>query len=222
MAEGRTPEEKKRRPWLAVAVIVIVVVVIAASLGYVFTPSLSPVPIIRDSDGDGVADAQDAFPDDPNEWLDTDGDGIGDNADFWDTGNGGLLIRIERFEIIAGACDFFSNCEPSFRLQVDIDGDGVTDISRRADFEDFLDSEPLVNPVDWVFDIPDDTLSIDLIIFVMELDIDADDQIDVHPDSRYIAGWVTTGSPFAYQQFDTQGDQEPVGRLTYSVAATGV
>ena len=34
-----------------------------------------------DSDGDGVADASDAFPNDPNETTDSDGDGIGDNGD---------------------------------------------------------------------------------------------------------------------------------------------
>lgn len=34
-----------------------------------------------DSDGDGVVDNADAFPDDPTEWLDSDGDGVGDNTD---------------------------------------------------------------------------------------------------------------------------------------------
>jgi hypothetical protein len=34
-----------------------------------------------DSDGDGVPDDQDAFPNDPTEWADSDGDGIGDNSD---------------------------------------------------------------------------------------------------------------------------------------------
>ena len=34
-----------------------------------------------DSDGDGVYDDQDAFPDDPTETADSDGDGVGDNAD---------------------------------------------------------------------------------------------------------------------------------------------
>ena len=34
-----------------------------------------------DSDGDGVNDDQDAFPDDPSETADSDGDGVGDNAD---------------------------------------------------------------------------------------------------------------------------------------------
>ena len=34
-----------------------------------------------DSDGDGVLDGQDAFPDDANETADSDNDGVGDNAD---------------------------------------------------------------------------------------------------------------------------------------------
>lgn len=36
---------------------------------------------VPDSDGDGVPDSEDAFPNDPNETRDSDGDGIGDNAD---------------------------------------------------------------------------------------------------------------------------------------------
>jgi WD40 repeat protein len=35
--------------------------------------------IIPDSDGDGVIDDNDAFPQDPLQWIDTDGDGYGDN-----------------------------------------------------------------------------------------------------------------------------------------------
>ena len=38
-------------------------------------------PEIVDSDGDGVADSSDAFPNDANETADTDGDGVGDNGD---------------------------------------------------------------------------------------------------------------------------------------------
>lgn len=34
-----------------------------------------------DTDGDGVTDDKDAFPEDPKEWKDTDGDGHGDNED---------------------------------------------------------------------------------------------------------------------------------------------
>lgn len=39
------------------------------------------VTVNRDSDGDGVPDHLDTFPDDPEEWADNDGDGIGNNAD---------------------------------------------------------------------------------------------------------------------------------------------
>ena len=41
-----------------------------------------------DTDGDGFFDYQDAFPNDPTEWLDTDGDGIGNNTDTDDDGDG--------------------------------------------------------------------------------------------------------------------------------------
>src|SRR2546423_14368125 len=43
-----------------------------------------------DIDGDGSANAADAFPLDPSEQVDTDGDGIGDNADTDDDGDGVL------------------------------------------------------------------------------------------------------------------------------------
>lgn len=62
--------------------------VLDASSGNFFSPTGSvctttdaPEPVI-DTDGDGVPDGDDAFPNDPNESADTDGDGIGDNADF--------------------------------------------------------------------------------------------------------------------------------------------
>jgi hypothetical protein len=41
----------------------------------------APVPA-TDTDGDGVADNVDAFPNDASETADTDGDGVGDNADY--------------------------------------------------------------------------------------------------------------------------------------------
>lgn len=48
---------------------------------YEYTP-------LQDADGDGISDANDAFPNNPNETLDTDGDGLGDNADSDDDGDG--------------------------------------------------------------------------------------------------------------------------------------
>ncbi len=37
----------------------------------------------RDRDGDGVADSDDAFPDNSQEWSDSDNDGVGNNADVF-------------------------------------------------------------------------------------------------------------------------------------------
>ncbi len=52
-----------------------------------FTINVSAYVAI-DSDNDGVLDNLDAFPNDPNEWLDTDGDQIGNNADADDDNDG--------------------------------------------------------------------------------------------------------------------------------------
>jgi hypothetical protein len=43
---------------------------------------------VVDSDGDGVPDVQDDFPNDKNEYLDTDDDGVGNNADTDDDNDG--------------------------------------------------------------------------------------------------------------------------------------
>ena len=44
------------------------------------SPTSMRQPVV-DTDGDGVPDAQDAFPNDPAETRDSDGDGVGDNVD---------------------------------------------------------------------------------------------------------------------------------------------
>ena len=49
-----------------------------------------PLPENNDRDGDGIINAEDAFPDDPSESVDSDGDGIGNNADTDDDGDGAL------------------------------------------------------------------------------------------------------------------------------------
>jgi len=77
----------------------------------------------EDSDGDGVADADDAFPVDPNESLDTDADGIGDNTDEDADGDG------------------YPNNEDAFPLDasewLDSNGNGVGD-NAEADDRDNL------------------------------------------------------------------------------------
>ncbi|WP_440877502.1 hypothetical protein [Thalassotalea sp. PLHSN55] len=82
------------------------------------------LPPIIDSDGDGVLDEDDAFPDDPNEQHDFDGDQIGDNADP-DDDNDGTNDDEDAFPYDANE-------------QFDSDSDGVGD---NADAFPFDDSE---------------------------------------------------------------------------------
>ena len=77
------------------------------------------VAVTVDSDGDGVLDPYDAFPNDPNESVDTDGDGIGNNADT-DDDNDGVSDTLDAFPL-----------DPN--ESVDTDGDGI---GNNADTDD--------------------------------------------------------------------------------------
>lgn len=72
-----------------------------------------------DSDGDGVPDEDDAFPNDPTESVDTDGDGIGNNADTDDDGD----TMPDDYET-ANGLDPLSAAD----ADLDADGDGYTNL----------------------------------------------------------------------------------------------
>ena len=74
-----------------------------------------------DRDGDGVYNADDAFPDDPTETTDTDGDGIGDNADPDKDGDGVLN------DYDADPLDDTVGATTGTTTGTDSDGDGVDD-----------------------------------------------------------------------------------------------
>lgn len=71
------------------------------------------VPLAIDTDGDGVEDAFDGFPDDPARWEDTDRDGIEDSADS-DIDGDGLSNDLELQA-------------RTFPYKADSDGDGISD-----------------------------------------------------------------------------------------------
>ena len=75
-----------------------------------------------DSDGDGHADAVDAFPDDRSEWKDSDGDGRGDNGD---------MFPLDPKEWVDSDADGVGNNGDAFPNDpsewADSDGDGVGD-----------------------------------------------------------------------------------------------
>ena len=75
-----------------------------------------------DSDGDGVVDQDDAFPNDPNETADTDGDGVGDNSDAFP--NDASETVDSDSDGVGDNSDAFPNDASE---TVDTDGDGVGD-----------------------------------------------------------------------------------------------
>ena len=76
-----------------------------------------------DTDGDGVLDWMDAFPNNANEWEDLDGDGIGNNADLDDDGD---------------SCDDNMDWAPLNSTECfDTDGDGIGD---NADLDPWLNN----------------------------------------------------------------------------------
>lgn len=91
-------------------------------------------PAAADTDGDGVVDAEDAFPADPGEHRDFDRDGVGDNADF-DDDNDGAADTDDAFPL-------------NPQEQVDSDGDGLGDLADRDDDDDGVVDERDAFPLD--------------------------------------------------------------------------
>lgn len=83
-----------------------------------------------DADGDGMTDAEDAFPNDPAEFADSDGDGIGDVADT-DDDNDGVVDTADAFPYAP-------------RFSVDADGDGI------AALIDLNDADNTVGLASWL------------------------------------------------------------------------
>ena len=79
-----------------------------------------------DSDSDGVVDADDAFPGDPNETVDTDNDGTGNNADT-DDDNDQVLDTQDAFPLDANESVDTDSDGTGNNADTDDDNDGVLD-----------------------------------------------------------------------------------------------
>ena len=105
-------------------------VIDAEGLQDIDTCAVQVTKALKDSDGDGVPDDQDDFPNDPDEYLDTDGDGEGNNADTDDDNDG----MPDTWELKYGLDPLIDDAAG------DPDGDGVSNID-----EYNLETEPNKN-----------------------------------------------------------------------------
>ena len=95
---------------------------------------------IVDSDGDGVPDNQDAFPNDPNETTDTDGDGTGDNADT-DDDNDGVLDIDDAFPLDPNESVDTDGDGEGNNADADDDNDGLSDVEEATYGTDPLNAD---------------------------------------------------------------------------------
>ena len=129
----------------------------------------------QDSDGDGIPNSKDSFPDDPNEWQDTDGDGIGDNADQ-DDDNDGVSDSYET--------QCYTDPKDPFDIPGDYDADGLPNCIDLDDDQDgYSDEDELLcgsNPLDET-DTPLDTDG-DFLANCVDPDDDNDSYLDEQDD----------------------------------------
>lgn len=100
---------------------------------------IATVTALVDTDGDGYPDDEDAFPSDPEEWLDTDRDGVGNNADTDDDGDGVSDVSDE-FPLDASETTDTDRDGVGNNADTDDDGDGYSDTEEIAAGTDPLDA----------------------------------------------------------------------------------
>ena len=88
----------------------------------------------KDTDKDGVADEDDAFPSDDSEWLDSDNDEIGDNADTDDDGDG-VSDTEDEMPLDPNETKDSDSDGKGDNADLDDDNDGVPDTEDAFDFD---------------------------------------------------------------------------------------
>ena len=98
------------------------------------------ISLALDSDGDGVPDDEDAFPNDPDESIDTDADGIGNNTDTDDDGDG-VEDTLDAFPLDSSETLDTDGDGVGNNTDTDDDGDGVPDEEEIAEGSDPLSAD---------------------------------------------------------------------------------
>ncbi len=150
-------------------------------------------PAKTDSDGDGVVDAEDAFPSDAAESLDFDGDGVGDNADP-DDDNDGVPDVDDAFPKNASEVVDTDGDGVGDNTDSDDDGDGVPDIRDAFPTDDTrTDPDPTTLPGSLYVEVVGllgDTLIGDVVV-----SLDSGQEATLPQDRRYSSfDYVPAGS----------------------------
>lgn len=175
----------KKQLILVLCIIVVIAVILLALL---YTGQ-EEGDVIRDRDNDGYNDDIDAFPDDPNEWVDADGDGIGDNSDAFpldsnetqdndhdgiggytdliDWGNGGLWFSVDGCTVFPNIDETGDIPDPYFIFKIDLESDGDWDFSWES--EVFVDYEGSIG-TSIKYDVRDDLEKVTFTIEVWDKD----------------------------------------------------
>ena len=151
-------------------------------------------PQTADRDGDGTLDYQDAFPDDPGEWLDTDGDGIGNNADLDDDNDG----MPDSWEVQYGLNPLVDDASG------DLDGDGVSNLNEYIAGTDPAQLPGNHAPDQPVLSLPTDGAS--AVSLTPELKINAfsdEDSGDTHLKTQW---QISANDSFSSLVFDVTGN----------------
>ena len=119
-----------------------------------------------DSDGDGVPDSDDAFPNDASEWADSDSDGVGDNADIYDSGDGAIKISITYFEVAYYDVDEYGFVDSHYTISVNTDEDEAWDYTEETENNQYPDQKIVNNPLSFTVNVPDGIKSIKFKIVV--------------------------------------------------------
>ena len=118
---------------LGVCVMVLLVVFVSGCIDF---GQEEKKKVVKDSDGDGIADEDDDFPYDSTEWKDSDNDGVGDNSDAFpndatetkDSDNDGVGDNSDEFSYDATETKDNDNDGIGDNSDTDDDNDGVLDV----------------------------------------------------------------------------------------------
>jgi hypothetical protein len=136
---------------------------------------VASIQTVEDSDGDGVPDDQDAFPSDPEEYLDTDGDRVGNNADTDDDNDG----MPDDWELAYGLNPLENEAAG------DPDGDGVDNINEYNMGTAPNHYEGNVNPNHPVLLMPDNAAAVGLTPRLETDQFDDPNANDVHSKTQW-------------------------------------